>query len=90
MAMAYGKESMETAILASGSTTRRMDTDSMSGRTETSMRASGICVYAMDRAQTSLRTATCTLENTPMEEPMATVSTDGQTVTHTRASSWRV
>ena len=73
--------------MANGSRTRPTDTVSTSGIMATSMRASGTCACATDKAQISFRTAISISVSTLTVKPMDMASTDGPTATPIQASS---
>ena len=90
MATVFGKETRETAILASGHQTRLTVTGFMNGQTGTVMKVNGSIVYVMVKEATRLPMGIVILENITMVKPMAMASTNGQMGTRTREYSMKV
>lgn len=85
--MESGRATTATHTWASGTRIKRTATVFMNGLTETSMKANGITVCDMERAQIGFTQAIVTREITTTAESTARVSTAGQTATITKASS---
>ena len=85
--MESGRATTATHTWASGTRIKRTGTVFMNGQTETSMKANGITVCDMERAQIGFTQAIVTREITTTAESTARVSTAGQTATITKASS---
>jgi len=79
MAMASGKELLETLISVSGEITSLTDSESISGVMEISMKVSGRPVLDMDRAAILLLEGMFMSESTPGERLKGMVSTLGKT-----------
>ena len=79
MAMASGKELLETLISVSGEITSLTDSESISGVMETNTKVSGRPVSDMDRAAILLLEGMFMSENTPGEKLKGMVSTLGKT-----------
>ena len=90
MVMVFGKETRETAILASGHQTRLTVTGFMNGQMGTVMKVNGSIVYVMVKEATLLPMVIVILENITMVKQMVMASTNGQMGTLTREFSMKV
>ena len=90
MAMVFGKETRETATLASGHQIKLTVTGSMNGQTGTVMKVNGSIVYVMVKEATLLPMVIVILENITMVKQMVMASTNGQMGTPTREFSMKV
>ena len=84
-AMEFGPDARETLMSDSGTRTKRMDTESTSGQTETNTRENGTNASDMAKAPTNLQMATASPGSTLTAKWTATASIVGLTATSTAA-----